>query len=332
VEFITDPDPNQLPSTKAKATANVLSGAIASYSVTDKGSGYIVRPFAYVDADSTTIATAQAMLNDNGEVVRVVHGPVPLWGSRRGEDVMMTNALAFDLRAYDPGAPIFATKNAATGSLDVVLTPSDPGWRGTPQQNGADGAYLHNDNMKTDGSGLIGNFTTTYPYVGQGAYVDLGYGYDGRFNVGSPPGPLFPAPKYASSSSPTTAASWFFTPRALSDVYGAQLAPGYAVYDTWSFHYENNGVNEDEFVLVNKAWKAVAGENPANYPTWRAIVDQAVDGLDNSGQLGSDDAVERETAPPYDMPLRGIKAIVRTYERDSRAIRQVPVVQHFMSE
>jgi len=30
-------------------------------------------------------------------------------------------------------------------------------------------------------------------------------------------------------------------PGALTDVYGDQMAPGYAVYDTWSFHYENDG-------------------------------------------------------------------------------------------
>ena len=55
-------------------------------------------------------ATAQAMLNDDGSVVRVVHGPVPLWGTRRGEDVMLTDVLAFDLRVFDPGAPLFATR------------------------------------------------------------------------------------------------------------------------------------------------------------------------------------------------------------------------------
>ena len=59
---------------------------------------------------------------------------------------------------------------------------------------------------------------------------------------------------------------------------------------------------------------------------------QAVDGLDNDGANGVDDVGERETTPPYDKPLRGMQVLIRTYERDSRAIRQVRVNQHFMPE
>ena len=107
---------------------------------------------------------------------------------------------------------------------------------------------------------------------------------------------------------------------------GQQLAPGYAVYDTWSYHYENNGRDDD-------------GAHG---------VDQGINGLDDIGNyvdpvtlniipsptpiLGIDDVGERETAPPYDKPLRGAQVIVRAYERDSRAIRQVRVSQHFMPE
>ena len=111
---------------------------------------------------------------------------------RRGEDVMMTDALAFDLRVYDPGAPLFATLKKPgdpTQGLDVVLAPSDPGWLD---------AYMSSDNMQSDGKGLVGqknsNQNVMYPYVGQGAYVDLGYGYNSRF---SPPG--LPFPRYSSS-------------------------------------------------------------------------------------------------------------------------------------
>jgi type II secretory pathway pseudopilin PulG len=334
LQFVTDPDPGLSASTAAKAIANLASGTVASYSVTLPGTGYVVRPFAFVSADSTTIATAQAMLNDDGSVVRLVLGPVPLWGARRGEDVMMTNALAFDLRVYDPGAPMFATLKKPgdpTQGLDVVLTPSDPGWLD---------AYMHNDNMKPNGTGSIGNnnagTNVMYPYVGQGAYVDLGYG----FNTRNKP-PALPTPTYALSFA-SSAASWFFEARALSDVYldsrlavkepkdWSQLAPGYAVYDTWSFHYENDGVNEDELRFDGTKWQQVD-----------TTIDEGTNGLDDKGdysdawnaiRLGVDDVGERETAPPYDKPLRGMQVLIRSYERDSRSIRQVRVNQHFMQE
>ncbi len=353
----------------AKAKAN-LSGSVVSYTVKDPGDGYVVRPFAMVDVDSLTIATAQAMLNDDGQVVRLVHGPVPLWGTRRGEDVMLTDALAFDLRVYDPGAPVFATvKTPGTSTtaavLDVVVTPSDPGWRGSAP-DGANGAYFDPDNMKTDGSGAIGSNASAknFLYVGQGAYVDLGYGYDQAFQVdqshyGSPGVPYFPKPKYFSNYA-SSIDPWFFA-RCLCDVYdseggnsksvgfgngridnlkndyvGADLAPGYCVYDTWSTHYENNGVNEDGY-WSNGQWNWFNPATSAWQPTapaesWRKSMDQGTDGLDNDGQRGVDDVHERETIPPYDKPLRGMQVLIRSYERDSRSIRQVRVNQHFMAE
>ncbi len=91
----------------------------------------------------------------------------------------------------------------------------------------------------------IGNGSSNFPFVGQGAYVDLGYGFDAPVELQSLRVLQLPEPKfataYASSMKP-----WFFTARALSDVFGNQLAPGYTVFDTWSFHYENNGLNEIE--------------------------------------------------------------------------------------
>jgi hypothetical protein len=230
---------------------------------------------------------------------------------------MMTSALAFDVRVYDPGAPLF--RHVAT---DTVLEPSDQGWRGDPSTVGA---YLHADNM---GSGFIGtnaSNTATFQYVGQGAYVDMGYGYDPRWAQ-----PQFPAPAYHQNFT-SAAPPWFFLPRALSDVFGNQLAPGFTVYDTWSFHYENNGVNED------------ADMNTANQPA----IDEGTNGFEDIGhyanpnpppltvsdtRLGVDDVGERETVPPYDKPLRGVQVIMRVYEPDSRAIRQVRVNQHFMPE
>jgi type II secretory pathway pseudopilin PulG len=282
---------------------------------------YGARPFAFVDATPTNgvPATARAMLDDAGHVVRVVHGPAPLWGTRRGEDVMMTDAVAFDVRVYDPGAPLFGARddlNNTSSPIGVILDPSDPGWAA---------AYVHQDNTDSVGSfigeSVANNTASPFPFVSQGAYVDMGYGFSWRL---SPPA-MLPIPKFAVSS---YTYPWFFVPRTLSDVSGNQLAPGYAVYDTWSFHYENNGVNED------------ADSNAAGLP----LIDEGTDGLDGMGnyvqgasivpdtRLGVDDVGERETTPPYDKPLRGAQVLVRVYERDSRAVRQVRVNQHFMPE
>lgn len=342
VQFVIDPEASA-PVPAAQATANVLNGQVVSYTVTTPGSNYSTRPFAYVNADSLTLATAQVMLNDSQSVVRVSLAPQPLWGTRRGQDVMMTDVLAFDLRVFDPGAPIFASvktpaTNGAAAVLDTVVTPSDVGWRGTAP-NGAGGAYFDSDNMGSNGTGAIGTSANRFAFVGQGAYVDLGYGYDKNFTVG-PNAPLFPAPKYASAYA-SSVPPWFFTPRGLMDVYGTNLAPGYAVYDTWSFHYENNGINEDGYWTDGNTWHAydpTSGKWKTKPPlnntslSWHEAVDQGTDGLDNDGFLGPDDIGERETTPPYDKPLRGLQVLIRTYERDSRAIRQVRVNQHFMAE
>jgi hypothetical protein len=189
--------------------------------------------------------------------------------------------------------------------------------------------------MKLDGSGAIGTDDTTFPFVGQGAYVDLGYGYDVRWGANAALTP----PKYTANFA-TSADPWFFAARGLTDVLGQTLAPGYAVYDTWSFHYENNGVNEDGDEVE---------PNAAGLPVWQlddfdgqgqALIDEGTNGFDDWGhypdgnfiRLGVDDVGERETAPPYDKPLRGVQVLVRSYESDSRAIRQVRVNQHFMAE
>ncbi len=301
VEAIVDPEIGG-PGSDADIGANVPSDLVVSYTVTDPGAGYLTRPFVFVDEDSDTPATAQAILNDDGQVVRVIHGPVPLWGdgrngtpARRGQDVLMSDVLAFDVRVYDPGAPLYMETSTQT-----VLQPADPGWR-----------VAFDQDVPTVNDTIAG--TTQFNFVGQGAYVDLGYGAGGNI-----PNNFFAPP--VSGTIP-----WFIFPNVLSDVFGRALARGYTVYDTWSFHCENNGVDEDDDGLIDEGTDGLDGvghyENPMPPPL-----------TVNDTRLGVDDVGERETVPPYDKPLRGMQVLIRTYERDSRAIRQVRVNQHFMPE
>jgi len=340
VRFVLDPEVQGVAPIGTNAQARTVLGnssgiddMVRTYTVVPdsyalNNSRYAVRPFAYVDEDSGTLATARAALNDQGEVVRVTHGFVPLSGDRRGEDVMLSDALGFDLRVYDPGAPLYGVREIPTSSTEpvgTILSPTDSAWRG---------AYSADIPVVPSATDYVGDATIA-PMVGQGAFVDLGYG----FQLGRPQ-----FPPGSSAVSP-----WFFTAKALSDVYiesrttladaaNSQLAPGYAVFDTWSFHYENNGVNEDRLRYDGSNWLAVDN-----------LVDEGTNGLDDVGsysdgyvenltvspfnpRLGPDDVGERETAPPYNKPLRGLQVLLRLYERDSRQVRQVSVNQHFVPE
>jgi hypothetical protein len=101
-----------------------------------------------------------------------------------------------------------------------------------------------------------------------------------------------------------------------------------ATYDPWSFHYEHDAVDQDSIALVNYYGQ---GNVPAGF-NWRGIPDQGTDGFDNDGFNGVDDPNERETAPPYAAPLRGIRVSLRVNEPDTRQVKQMTVVQDFTPE
>ena len=92
-------------------------------------------------------------------------------------------------------------------------------------------------------------------------------------------------------------------------------------WDTWSTHYESNGVDDD----------GVYG------------ADQGSDGFDTDGDGYIDETEddlndvrdrlktsELETSPPYPYPLRGIEIRIRCYELSSRQVRQVTVRHTFV--
>ena len=62
------------------------------------------------------------------------------------------------------------------------------------------------------------------------------------------------------------------------------------------------------------------------------MIDEGTDGFDNDNQNGVDDAGELETAPPYATPLRGLQVRVRSWDPDSRQVRQMTVVSDFVPE
>jgi hypothetical protein len=186
--------------------------------------------------------------------------------------------MAFDVRVFDPGAPVFGVRDAANDpDITTVVEPCDPGWSF---------AYEFDPDNKNGNVSSIGRAGTRFPLVGQGAYVDMGYQYD--FHLPTTYNNNHIPPVFASSSA---AVPWFFTPRALSDTSGNQLAPGYAVYDTWSSHYENNGRDDDGDGTIDQGTNGLD-----DIPYYR---DPTTGGLQKGNRvLGPDDVGERETVPP----------------------------------
>ncbi len=91
-------------------------------------------------------------------------------------------------------------------------------------------------------------------------------------------------------------------------------------YDTWSYHYEHDGVRQSTAQYST-------GVNPN-------IIDAGTNGIDDNAQQspGIDDVSERETMPPYPLPLRGIRVTLRVYEPSSRQVREVTIVESFVPE
>jgi hypothetical protein len=129
-----------------------------------------------------------------------------------------------------------------------------------------------------------------------GAYVDLGYN-----NVGG-----------AGSASQVNSLQHLGAPK--SPAFGGTPAVASRFYDTFSTHYE------------------VAGA-----PGLAGTVGQSVNGMDNNGNgvvndLSFGPTGENLTNPPYPMPLRGIQVKIRTFEPDSKQIREVTVEQPFLPQ
>lgn len=87
------------------------------------------------------------------------------------------------------------------------------------------------------------------------------------------------------------------------------------VYDTWSYWYEHDGVNQD-------------GDTAG----MAQLIDEAENGLDDDNNNGVDDVGERETSPPYPVPLRGVQVRLRVLEPETSQVRQATVVQDFIPE
>ena len=124
-----------------------------------------------------------------------------------------------------------------------------------------------------------------------GAYVDLGWG------EGIPQ-------SIASQFPPTVQTAMQFG----GVMTTSNLPLARPTYDTWSLHYEFDGIDQNG----------------------NGLIDEGTNGQDDNGDGVADEAAEAETSPPYPYPLRGIEVRIRCYEPSSRQVRQITVRNTFV--
>jgi prepilin-type N-terminal cleavage/methylation domain-containing protein len=291
--------------------------------------------------------------------------PVPVsLPSRAGEDVILRNVLSFDVRIFDPDAPVKTTEDGS-----AALTPGDP-------------AYVDFKNKYT---------------AAKGAYVDLGWGsWD---DIWPPPPPLPTALEPYELVVPVNRPTWTpnipafsfdivpgTTPRTVNPPFtnrfpgflgedqnrnnsldtgedllnnnyldgpitpfqlfgmhwanvvqtGTNLVPSRNLdafpltYDTWSTHYESNGINDDsEDANGNGVLDPGEDRNSNTTLDGDSLIDEGTNGLDDNGDGIPDDPAERETSPPYPVPLRGIEVRIRCIEPTTKEIRQITIRHAF---
>ncbi len=219
-------------------------------------------------------------------------------GSRLGDDILMTNVLSFDVQVYDPGAPVFVVTEGPPPRPVVAVEPRDVIYRSVLTQwiNASYPATLSLNPPAPPPQYSVGS-------VAFGAYADLGY-------LTTPPPYTVTPPAYTPPSGFPTP-QFGEVPNALSGITTPRSVTNPFVYDTWSLHYENDGIPQ-----------------LSTFGT-----DSGTNGLDDSPPNGIvDDINERDTMPPYSAPLRGIRITIRVYEPSSLQVRQVTIVQDFLPE
>jgi type II secretory pathway component PulJ len=263
------------------------------------------------------------------------------------DDLVMTNVISFDVRAWDPGAPIFQTQaydwqgNALNPVQYISIAPGDPG-------------YSKIINYLVTHSGTLPPGVT---YSSFGAYVDLNAmasatstTASGVIPAGTGQARYIAALQNSSTGSALLSSSGTLPKPVFCDggqgLLQGQNSPVYrlangslnyglipnapiaSVYDTFSTHYESDGLDQP-----NGA-NAPASLNFPNlgFPSGDGVVDSMTNGVDDNNANGIDDATEYETIAPYPYPLRSIQIRIRTFEPDSRQMREVTLTHEFLPE
>ncbi len=218
-------------------------------------------------------------------------------------DVILDNVLSFDVKIWDPEAPVFVVSPGG-GQPPIAVSPGSPlPVPGGP--SGPNGPNLYASTLTNwVGAGMPNNWGAGP--VARGAFVDLFY-----------------ARRLWSGSAATVFhLSWFSGPG--YGVLGQRAIQGMpAVYDTWSDWYERDGLDQDGDSLVDEGTNELHDPNNAP-PAPGPGVDPH---LQNTPE--ADEPAEQEAPPPYRHPVKAIQVKIRVFDPATQQVREVTLVQSF---
>ncbi len=280
-----------------------------------------------------------------------LHPSFALTGVRTGEDILMSNAVGFDLRGYDPKLPTFYVSGpdgvmsatglpdqswGAAGSDDLLLGPMDPGFA-MAMRSSAPPA-----------------FPTPAPVPGpRGGFADLGWGLKvmARFGQLGYPLPSSMAPYLvsplsglqlnASTNSGLDIAEGLFRSGLVIGGSGANPLLRQVTFDSWSNQYEVDGRVQRELNQTTRRgtfW--INGLADLGFSTSRndptLVPDRGVNGLED--EVGGivdgwiDDPTESDTLAPFSFPMGAVQVLVRTEDPGTGLVQQMSVVQDFVTQ
>jgi type II secretory pathway pseudopilin PulG len=284
-------------------------------------------------------------------------------GPSRSEFLAL-NCIAFDVKGFDPAVrKLFnqgadqtdgmsnptlpqQTRLGATGSDDIVMSPSDPGY------------FLSIEDIFARPTGATPSWLDQFT-AARGDYVDLGWGYKWRrpsFRGNSPSSlnaaqrvialQIFSTPLSGVSFPGEPFSSMVCVPSIDQRKAGTVLgSPGPAKYNVNIYQpsfdsYLSDLENEGAWQYINTAIATSTIVNNGvdffyNTPTLPSNMytpDLAVDGLDNDGNGAIDDYNERDTSPPTYFAMPSIQATVRLEDKTAALIQQISVVQSLKNE
>ncbi len=280
-----------------------------------------------------------------------LHPSFALSGVRSGEDILLSNAVGFDLRGYDPKLPTFYVTGpdgvmsaaglqdqtwGAAGSDDLLLNPMDPGFALAMRSSSPPA------------------FPTPAPVPGpRGGFADLGWGLKvlgrlGQLGVAVPSAtaPYLVSPLSGLQLNPSTSsgldiAEGLFRSGLVIGGSGANPLLRQVTFDSWTNQYEMDGrVQREVNQTTRRGTFWINGLADLGLSTSRSdpvlVPDRGSNGLEDqvNGIFDGwiDDPTESDTMAPFPFPMGAVQVLVRTEDPGTGLVQQMSVVQDFVTQ